>query len=110
MGDRLLKADEVERLNLTPKYGTSFPDGTFISGWRTQNLSTYKGNSKYAMQVDDIWYYPKIKNDVNYKLNMLLYQSKERAERQGVPHDLTKEYVRSIIPEDNMCPILKVPF
>ena len=108
--ERTLTVDERERLNLTPKVGTQFPDGTYIDGWITADISTYKGNSKYAMQVNGIWYYPKITNDINHKLNCLLRDSKDTAKRQGVPHNLTKEYVRSIIPEDNMCPILKVPF
>ena len=107
---RELSAGEAERLNLTPKYGTQFPDGTFIDGWVTGDLSTYTGKSKYAIQVDDIWYYPKINNDITHKLNVLLSHSKDTAKRQGVPHNLTKEYLISIIPEDNMCPILKVPF
>jgi len=105
-----VSVDEVERLNLTPKIGTKFPDGTFVQEWITAGLSTYRGNSKYAMQVDGIWYYPKFKDSFNYKLNLFLCQSKERAKRQGVPHNLTKEYLRSITPENNMCPILKVPF
>ena len=107
---RKLKVAEVERLNLTPKYGTQFPDGTFIDGWLTGDLSTYTGKSKYAMQVDGIYYYPRIRKDLNKKLNVLLWDSKKRAERQDVPHNLTKEYLKSIIPEDNMCPILKVFF
>ena len=107
---RTVLVDEAERLNLTPKVCTQFPDGTFVQGWMTSNISTYKGNSKYAMQVNGIWYYPKITNDINNKLYCLLRDSKKRAERQGVPYDITKEYLRSIIPKDNMCPILKVPF
>lgn len=107
---RKLKVAEVERLNLTPKLGTQFPDGTFIEGWETSDISTYKGNNKYAMPVDDTWYFPIISNDTNHKLNCLLRDSKQTAKRQGVPHNLTKEYLISIIPEDNMCPILKVPF
>ena len=107
---RKLKVAEAERLNLTPKIGTQFPDGTFIEGWETSDISTYKGNNKYAMPIDDTWYFPTISNDTNHKLNCLLRDSKQTAKRQDVPHNLTKEYVRSIIPEDKMCPILKVPF
>ena len=107
---RKLKVAEAERLNLIPKYGTQFPDGTYLQHWVTGDKSTYRGNNKYAIQVDGKWYYPTIINDINEKLNCLLRDSKQRAERQGVPYNLTKEYVRSIIPEDKMCPILKVPF
>jgi len=107
---RTILADEAERLNLTPKIGTQFPDGTFVKEWLTGDKSTYGGNNKYAMQVDDKWYYPKIKDDINFKLDALLYKSKIRAKKKGAPHNLTKEYVRSIIPKDNMCPVLKVPF
>ena len=107
---RVILVDEEKRLNLTPKSGTQFPDGTYVHSWITADLSTYRGKSKYAMQVDGKWYYPKFKDSFNDKLNMLLYDSKDTAKRQGVPHNLTKEYLRSITPEDNMCPILKVPF
>tara|TARA_R100000005_G_C4974067_1_gene186035 strand:+ start:459 stop:998 length:540 start_codon:yes stop_codon:yes gene_type:complete len=108
--ERIILVDEEKRLNLTPKSGTQFPDGTYVNSWITADTSTYRGKSKYAMQVDGKWYYPSIKDSINNKLNVLLYQSKERAKRQGVPHNLTKEYLRSITPENNMCPILKVPF
>ena len=107
---RKLKVAEVERLNLTPKLGTQFPDGTYVISWETSDISTYKGNNKYAIPVNDTWYYPIISNNLNYKLVCLLSTSKNTAKRQGVPYNLTKEYVRSIIPEDKMCPILKVPF
>ena len=107
---RQLKVDEAERLGLTPKSGTQFDDGTFIEGWVTTDLSTYRGNNKYAMPVDGIYYYPHIRNDLNQKLNGLLCDSKKTAKKQDVPHNITKEYVKSIIPKDNMCPILKVFF
>lgn len=34
---------------------------------------------------------------------------KRRAKAEGVPHNLTTEYVESIFPKDGLCPILKTP-
>jgi hypothetical protein len=40
-----------------------------------------------------------------------LYSSaKERAVKIGVPFDLTSDYIKSIWPENNCCPILNTPF
>ena len=107
---RNLPIDEEERLGLTPKRLTQFDDGTYVHSWETNDLPTYRGKSKYATEIDGIWYYPLIVKDLNTKLNKLIFASKTKAKKQGVPHNITKEYIKSIIPKDKMCPILKVPF
>ncbi len=40
----------------------------------------------------------------------ILYGARSRAKKQGIPCDLTANYLRSIWPEDNCCPIFGTPF
>ena len=111
-----LTKGKEEKLGLIPKRGTQFDEGniyicSFVEHWCTYNLSTYEGENKHAMQVDGIWYYPIIRNDLNYRIQDVIKHSKERAKRQGVDHDdFTKEYLISIIPKDLLCPVFKIPF
>lgn len=38
-----------------------------------------------------------------------LSRSKKRAKQKGVPHNITKQYITDIFPEDGLCPALGVP-
>lgn len=47
---------------------------------------------------------------IKYRLVRTLRTSKDRAEQKGIPHDIDIDYLLSIYPKDNKCPILGTEF
>jgi hypothetical protein len=50
-------------------------------------------------------YASKRKQDINYRLQMLLNASKQRAKIKNIEHTLTLEQLKTIYPKDNKCPV-----
>ena len=45
-----------------------------------------------------------------FRINRTLSQTKIRAKKYNVPHDITLEYLMNIFPSNNLCPVLGLPF
>lgn len=45
-----------------------------------------------------------------FRLNRTFAQSKVRAKKYNVPHNITLDYLMSIFPSNNLCPVLGLPF
>jgi hypothetical protein len=43
-------------------------------------------------------------------VHFLFRRAKDRAKRKNILFTIDKEYLNSIYPKDNMCPVLKIPF
>ena len=108
-----LTRKEEEKLGLTPPRGTQFEDGTMLKLWLARlssNGYTYRGNSPHAVKIDGIWYTPSLADDLGSRMGHAVINIKKRAAEKQLPFNLTKEYLRSIIPKDKKCPVFKVPF
>ena len=51
----------------------------------------------------------KKKDDISYRLRLLMQQAKVRAKQRNIDFDLTVDFLLSIYPEDNICPVLGIP-
>ena len=105
-----LTRKEEEKLCLTPPRGTQFEDGTVLRNWLGSFSSTYRGNNPYAVKIKDRWYVPVLLDDLNNRISVSMISIKKRAAKKQLPFNLTKKYLRSIIPKDKKCPVFKVPF
>jgi hypothetical protein len=50
------------------------------------------------------------KGSIEYRIIQMVAKAKTRARQKQWDFDLDKEYIKSIWPEDNMCPVFKKPF
>ena len=50
-------------------------------------------------------YQQKRRQDFNYRLQMLINASKQRAKKKNIQHTLTLEQLKEIYPQDNKCPV-----
>ena len=121
MVDRILDDDELKKLNLKPAkhdfvYGKAGNlDGYYIQSWITRDLPSYKPKpdtlgTEFAKEINGIWYFPRVKNDIEERVRGAIKNAKKRADRQDVPFDLTFNYLMSLIPKDMKCPVFKIPF
>mgnify|MGYP003134221244 CR=1 FL=1 len=130
MGDRILKPDELKKLNLKPAkndfvYGTAGNlDAYYVHSWITRDLPYYNPipstlGKEFATEINGKWYFTSIRNDIEERIRGSLKNAEKRAKRQGVPFDLptckkhktdTYDYLISLIPKDRKCPVFKIPF
>jgi hypothetical protein len=69
-----------------------------------QRAKHYNYKREYSRE-----YERKRRKDFNYRLQMLINASKQRAKQKGIEHTLTVEELKSIFPKDGICPILGIP-
>ena len=67
---------------------------------------SFKKGIKINGAYQEQWLCPKSYN--RYKIRMALSNAKQRSKKNNTPFDLDLNYLLSIFPEDNKCPILNV--
>jgi hypothetical protein len=68
-----------------------------------QRSKNYDYKREYSRE-----YQRKRRKDFDYRIQMLINASKQRARQKGIEHTLTVGELKSIFPIDNVCPILGI--
>lgn len=64
---------------------------------------TFWGYSKAGGKGHDLWYSPKAM--FRHRIGKTLLHAKKRAKAKDLPFDLDIDYLLSIYPKDNLCPV-----
>jgi len=90
--------------------------------WKLKNKEKIKEynliNKEKIAQTQKNWRLKNIeilnkKSEENYTKNPtndMFYKAKRRAKKKNIPFNIDKEYLKSIYPKDNICPVLNIPF
>jgi hypothetical protein len=84
-----------------------------------EKIKEYKLKNKEKIKEDKKEWYLKNREKIKITIdkylkkcptNRMLTSAKNRAKKKNIPFNIDKEYLNSIYPKDNKCPVLDVPF
>lgn len=85
--------------------------------WQRDNREAHlKAVAKYEQDNPEVRlsvnkrYREKNKHTLDYRIMHMCAKAKTRAKKKGWDFDLDKDYIKSIWPVDNLCPVYKTPF
>lgn len=101
---RVLNKQKKAPKRLNPETGEAFTCGEIFQGKRFihyTNSTVKNGYMGEEWTDEDGWFRIRVNNTMSNR--------RKAAKEKGKTFDLTSEYLRSIFPKDNLCPIFKVP-